>query len=445
MANQLDLLIKNAQVLVTNKNEQIQSVKTNVGVKDGVIAYLGDSLPEAESLLDASTLHLLPGVIDSQVHFRDPGLTHKETLESGTRAALMGGVTSVFEMPNTQPPTTTAQALEEKIAIYQQKPWCNIAFYVGAADSNIEELKTLEQMPGVSGVKIFMGSSTGQLLVKDDETLLKVLKSGKRRVAIHAEDEFILTERKHLAEKGAHARFHPVWRNEESALNATKRILQLAKEARRPVHVLHVSTAAEMEFLAANKNWATVEVLPQHLFFSAPDCYEKLGNFIQQNPPIREKRHQEALWEALKKGVVDIIGSDHAPHTREEKQKPYPESPSGVPGVQTLVPILLNFVNQGKLSLEHMVQLVTLKPAQIFAIKNKGRIQLGYDADFTLVDLKKEMLIENSWIQSKCGWTPYHGLKVKGWPVACYIRGHLAMREGELISSHGKLLEFTNS
>jgi dihydroorotase len=344
-------------------------------------------------------------------------------------------VTSLFEMPNTNPSTLTKEALEDKLNRAKGRAWTDHAFYMGSADSNADQLGELEKLQGCCGVKVFMGSSTGSLLVQDDATLLKVLKSGRRRVAIHAEDEYRLIERKHLAEAEGHPRAHPVWRDEEVCLRATQRLIRLAREAKRRVHVLHVTTAEEMAFLAQHKDIATVEVLPQHLTLTAPECYERLGTLAQMNPPIRDKRHQDALWQAIREGVVDVLGSDHAPHTLEEKAKPYPQSPSGLTGVQTMVPLMLNHVAEGRLSLQRMVDLLSTSQARVFGIVGKGRIAKGYDADFTIVDLNVTRTIENKWIASKVGWTPFDGMTVRGWPVMTIIRGQLVMRDDALLGT----------
>ncbi|MEX1107678.1 MAG: dihydroorotase, partial [Dongiaceae bacterium] len=405
----------------------------DIGVRDGRIVALGRvSLPAAETI-DATGLHVLPGAIDTQVHFREPGLEHKEDLETGTRAAAMGGVTAVFEMPNTTPPTTNAAAIADKVARATGRAWCDFAFFAGASEENASELASLEREPACCGVKIFMGSSTGSLLVADDDALEAVLRSGTRRCAIHAEDEPRLRERLALVREGADVSMHPVWRDEETALKATKRIVALARKAGRRIHVLHVTTAEEMAFLAGEKDLVTVETTPQHLTLAAPDCYERLGTFAQMNPPIRDAHHRDALWRAVSDGVVDVIGSDHAPHTKEEKAKPYPQSPSGMPGVQTLVPILLDHVAQGRLTLERFVDLTSASAARIYNIAGKGRIALGYDADLTLVDLRAKWTIENDWIASRCGWTPFAGMKVTGKPVATIVRGMSAMRDGALV------------
>ena len=409
-------------------------VAADVGVRDGRIAAIGDlGRAAAAERFDASGLHVLPGAIDTQVHFREPGLEHKEDLESGTRGAAKGGVTAILEMPNTSPNTDSAEALADKLSRAEGRSWCDYAFFLGATDGNADELATLERLPGCAGVKVFMGSSTGSLLVADDETLRKVLAGGHRRVAIHAEDEARLIERRALLDPTAGAAQHPHLRDVETAVRATRRILALARETRRRIHVLHISTAEELPLLAAAKDVATVETTPQHLTLSAPECYERWGSYAQMNPPIRDARHREALWRAVADGVIDVIGSDHAPHTREEKDRPYPASPSGMPGVQTLVPLMLDHVNAGRLSLERFVDLTSAGPNRIYGIANKGRIALGYDADFTVVDLKARRTITNGWMETRCGWTPFDGMAVTGWPRATVVRGNIVMRDDELL------------
>ena len=409
-------------------------VTADVGVRDGRIAAIGDlGRVAAAERFDASGLHVLPGVIDTQVHFREPGLEHKEDLESGTRGAAKGGVTAILEMPNTSPNTDSAEALADKLSRAQGRAWCDHAFFVGATDGNADKLATLERLPGCAGVKVFMGSSTGSLLVADDETLRKVLAGGHRRVAIHAEDEARLIARKALRDPAAGAAQHPHLRDVEAAVRATRRVLALARETGRRIHVLHISTGDELPLLAAAKDVATVETTPQHLTLSAPECYERWGSYAQMNPPIREARHRDALWRAVVDGVIDVIGSDHAPHTREEKDRPYPASPSGMPGVQTLVPLILDHVNAGRLSLERFVDLTSAGPNRIYGIANKGRIALGYDADFTVVDLKARRTITNDWMETRCGWTPFDGMTVIGWPRATVVRGAIVMRDDELL------------
>ena len=429
MAESYDLIITGGTVATPSG-----IAPADVGVREGRIVALGtlDGAKGAE-VLDARGLHVLPGVIDTQVHFREPGHEHKEDLASGTAAAALGGVTAVFEMPNTSPSTLTTEDLDDKLARARGRAWVDHAFFIGAAAENVEELGLLERWPGCCGVKVFMGSSTGSLLVEDDETLLDVLNSGTRRVAVHAEDEARLRERLSLVRGGADVSMHPEWRDAEIARLATERLMRLARRAGRRVHVLHVTTAEEIPILADNKALATMEVTPQHLTLAAPECYERLGTRAQMNPPIRDARHRDALWQAVAQGVVDVIGSDHAPHTLEEKAKPYPTSPSGMAGVQTLLPIMLDHVNAGRLSLERLVDLTSAGPARIYGIAAKGRIAVGYDADFSLVDLKARREITNDWIASKCGWSPFDGMGVTGWPKATVIRGKAVMREDELI------------
>lgn len=434
-----DLVIRHGMVATPNGIEAL-----DIGVRDGRIAALGTlSAAEAGEVFDARGLTVLPGVIDTQVHFREPGLEHKEDLASGTAAAAMGGVTAVFEMPNTKPSTATTAELNEKLKRAAGRTHCDYAFYVGATAENVEHLPELELQPGCAGVKLFMGASTGDLLVADDATLERVLRHGKRRMAVHCEDEYRMRDRKHLTEApGATAHVHPEWRDAESALLATRRLVTLARKVGRRVHVLHVTTAQEMAFLAGQKDVATVETTPQHLTLAAPDCYDRLGSYAQMNPPIRSAEHRDALWQALRDGVVDVIGSDHAPHTREEKAKPYPQSPSGMPGVQTLLPLLLDHMNQGRLSLQRLIDLTSAGAQRVFGLTAKGRIALGYDADFTLVDLKAKKTIEESWLKSKCGWSPFTGMAVTGWPMATIIRGRTAMRDGELGAPLGQPLRF---
>ena len=429
MPARFDLLIKDGTVATPSGIQE-----TDVGLAGGRIIELGSLDPAAAGeVFDARGLTVLPGVIDTQVHFREPGLEHKEDLESGTRSAALGGVTAVFEMPNTKPSTTTTASIEDKLTRAAGRAWTDHAFFVGAAEENQDELAELERLPGVCGVKIFMGSSTGNLLVDDDETLLQVLKKGRRRVAVHAEDEARLRERLALVRGGAGVDQHPVWRDEETAIRATTRLLRLAREAGRRVHVLHITTAQEMELLAQHKDLVTVEVTPQHLTLAAPDCYQSLGSFAQMNPPIRGAEHREALWRAVAQGIVDVVGSDHAPHSREEKAGDYPATPSGMPGVQTLLPLLLDHMNQGRLSLERLVDLTSAGAQRIYNISGKGRIAVGYDADLTLVDLKARREITEDWLASKCGWSPFAGLEISGWPRATIIRGRVVMREDSLL------------
>src|SRR5271169_1104887 len=403
----------------------------DIGVRDGRVGEIGAlSGAAAGERIDCRGLHILPGVIDSQVHFREPGLVHKEDLETGSRAAVLGGVTAVFEMPNTDPTTTTAEALADKLRRAKGRIHCDFAFWVGGTHDNVADLAELERLPGAAGIKVFMGSSTGKLLVADDKGILAILKAIRRRAAFHSEDEARLNERKALRVPGDPST-HPVWRDETAALRSTERLVRLAREARAQVHVLHISTREEVAFLAQAKDVASCEATPHHLTLSAED-YPRLKTKMQMNPPVRGPDHRDAIWRGLEQGAVDVLGSDHAPHTLEEKAKPYPESPSGMTGVQTLVPIMLDHVNTGRLSLHRFVDLTSAGPARLFGIAAKGRIAVGYDADLTVVDLKRRETITDDWIASRARWTPYHGQTVTGWPVGTIIRGRRVMWEGEL-------------
>jgi dihydroorotase len=407
----------------------------DIGVTGGRIVAIGRLDPgKAAEVIDASDLHVLPGVIDTQVHFREPGLEHKEDLESGSRAAVVGGVTAVFEMPNTKPLTINSTLLAEKVDRARRRMFCDFAFFVGGTRETVEDIALLERLEASAGIKVFMGASTGDLLVEDEPTLERIIKAIRRRAAFHAEDEARLRERAELRKAGD-ASSHPVWRDETAALMATQRLVRLAEKHSKRVHVLHVSTAEEIAYLAEHKAWASVEVTPHHLTLVAPDCYQRLGTYAQMNPPVRDDSHRRILWAGLQAGVVDVLGSDHAPHTREEKDHPYPESHSGMTGVQTLVPIMLDHVNAGRLSLQRFVDLTSHGPARVFGIRGKGRLAVGYDADLTIVDMKRRETITNQWIQSRCGWTPYHGIAVRGWPVGTFVRGRCVMWNGEILGA----------
>ncbi len=422
----LDLVLRGGMVALPWGLE-----RTDVGVSDGRIVSIGTVTEPAAREVDCRHLHVLPGLIDTQVHFREPGLEHKEDLATGTAGAALGGVTAIFEMPNTNPNTDTAERLADKVRRGREKAHVDFAFFVGATTGNADTLGRLERLPGCAGVKIFMGSSTGTLLVAEDDAIEAVLRNGHRRVAVHCEDEKRLIERRSLAAVGE-PKTHPVWRDDVTAIRATERLLALAHRTGRPVHVLHVTTEEEAARLATEKRVATMEVTPQHLLLSGPECYERLGTRAQMNPPIREKRHTDALWRAVRAGVVDVIGSDHAPHTNEEKDRVYPASPSGLPGVQTTVPLMLDAVHRGLMPLMRLVDLLAHGPQRIYGLSRKGRIATGWDADFTLVDLAAERTIEASWIASRCGWTPFDGTRVTGWPVRTIVRGQDAMIDGAL-------------
>ena len=441
MTDTYDLIVRGG-IVVNQAGEGLR----DIGVTAGRIAAIGDlARASAGETIAAAGLHVLPGVIDTQVHFREPGLTQKEDLETGSRSAVLGGVTAVFEMPNTNPTTTSAEALADKLARGHHRMHCDFAFYMGGTRENTRELPELERLPGCCGVKVFVGSSTGSLLVEDDEGLRNILKAIRRRAAFHSEDEYRLRERKDQRIAGD-PRSHPVWRDEMVALQCTQRLVALARETGKRVHVLHITSVREMEYLAAHKDVASVEVTPHHLTLAAPDCYERLGTLAQMNPPVRDASHRAALWRGLDQGIVDVLGSDHAPHTRAEKAKPYPESPSGMTGVQTLVPLMLDHVNAGKLTLQRFVDLTSAGPNRLFGIAGKGRIAVGYDADFTIVDLKRRATITDAGIGSRAGWTPYDGVTVTGWPVGTVVRGQRVMWEGEGVTpGRGEAMRFSEA
>ncbi len=429
MAETFDLIVRGGEVV-----NHAGRGRADVGVRDGVIARIGDlGRASAGEVVDAAGLTVLPGVIDTQVHFREPGLEWKEDLETGSRAAVLGGVTAVFEMPNTQPNTTDADTLADKLARARGRMHCDHAFYMGGTHENAHLLGELERLPGCCGVKVFMGASTGTLLVQDDEGVAQVLRHVNRRATFHSEDEYRLVERRPLAREGDWTS-HPEVRDAQSAILSTERLIRLATELGKRIHVLHVSTAEEGEILARHKDVATMEVTPQHLTLAGPEAYERLKGFAQMNPPIREARHRDGLWRAVDQGVADVLGSDHAPHTREEKARPYPASPSGMPGVQTMLAVMLTHVAQGRLSLERLVDLTSHGAQRIFDIAGKGRMAVGWDADLTLVDLKARRTVTHAAMATRSGWTPFDGFAAQGWPMATIVRGQVVMRDGEVIA-----------
>jgi dihydroorotase len=417
---------------------------TDVGVIAGRISEIGDlRTAKAQSVIDCRGLHVLPGLTDAHVHLRDPGDPTVETMEAGTKGAVLGGLTSIFDMPNTAPPLTSKEALDTKRDYAEGRNWCDIGFYVSAANSNVSELGELEREANVCGVKLFAGGSTGDLLVPDDETIEKAMRNGRRRMSFHAEDEYRVQERKKRYVDGNPHRLHPEWRDLECAMLGTRRIIALARKCNRQAHILHVSTAEELDYLKDCRDIATVEVLVNHLT-QTDEAYDRLGGFAVMNPPIRSERHKIAAWEAIANGTVDVVGSDHAPHSRFAKERPWPQTSAGLTGVQTLVPIMLDHVSAGRLSLSRLTDLMAAGPARVYGSLCKGRLAAGYDADFTVVDMKKERIIEESWIVSPCGWTPFAGHTCKGWPVMTIVRGDVVMREDSLLgTARGKPIRFT--
>ena len=437
MSDNFKLIIKNGSCYINGKLEQ-----TDIAINNGKIEKIGKQDLNNTKVFDATDKIVLPGIIDTQVHFREPGSTDREDLESGSRAAVLGGVTSVFEMPNTNPPTSNLVEFNKKLDLAKNRMHCNYAFYFGATPENVDQLAKLKGLEGCCGVKLFAGSSTGKLLVDKEKDIEKVISNSDRIVSIHSEDEEILNLRKKFIKEGdVHS--HPEWRNAECAMSSTRRVVKIAERYNKQIHVLHVTTKEEVDFLAMHKKNVTFEITPQHLTLYAPDCYDKLGSFAQMNPPIRKKEHFDRLWVAVKNSVVDVLGSDHAPHSKEDKNKKYPGSPSGMPGVQTILPIMLDHINNEKLSLNQLVKLMCENPCRIFGIKNKGYLKDGYDADLTIIDMNKSVTIKNEMIASKCGWTPFDNYKVKGFPVATIVNGSIVMNDGKVVAeSLGKPLEF---
>ena len=437
MSDNFNLIIKNGSCYINGKLEH-----TDIAINNGKIEKIGKQDLTNSKVFDATDKIVLPGIIDTQVHFREPGSTDREDLESGSRAAVLGGVTSVFEMPNTNPPTSNLVEFNKKLDLAKNRMHCNYAFYFGATPENVDQLAKLKGLEGCCGVKLFAGSSTGKLLVDKEKDIEKVISNSDRIVSIHSEDEEILNLRKKFIKEGdVHS--HPEWRNAECAMSSTRRVVKIAERYNKQIHVLHVTTKEEVDFLAMHKKNVTFEITPQHLTLYAPDCYDKLGSFAQMNPPIRKKEHFDRLWVAVKNSVVDVLGSDHAPHSKEDKNKKYPGSPSGMPGVQTILPIMLDHINNEKLSLNQLVKLMCENPCRIFGIKNKGYLKEGYDADLTIIDMNKSVTIKNEMIASKCGWTPFDNYKVKGFPVATIVNGSIVMNDGKVVAeSLGKPLEF---
>ncbi len=429
----LDVALRNGTIV-----DGRGTFEADVGIRNGIIVRV-DRIAARKALIeiDCMGLAILPGLIDTQVHFREPGALHKEDMESGGRAAVAGGVTTVFDMPNTDPSTTTRLALKDKLTRAEGRSLCNYAFFIGASQENVDSLKALEALPGTPGVKIFMGSSTGSLLVPDDALLERVLRSGISRCPVHSEDHGRLEERKSMLSAEPSVLEHPFLRDAECARRSTERLLNLAAATNRPMHILHVSTLDELPLLAAAKKRSldvTCEITPQHLWFAAPECYERLGTKAQMNPPIRSQEHRAALRRAVQQGLFDVFGSDHAPHTEAEKAKPYPQSPSGMPGVQTMLPVLLTLAQREKLfPIEQVVAMACENPARIYGIRGKGQVRIGFDADIVVVDLRAQRTVDRKWLKSKCGWSPFEGERLRGWPVHTIVGGKVAMRDGELV------------
>jgi dihydroorotase len=420
-------LIRNAQVVLPQ-----QTLRASVIIEDTKIADI-DPAPQSrvDETLDGSGLHLLPGVIDDQVHFREPGYTHKEDLYTASRACAKGGVTTFLEMPNTRPATTTLERLDEKLALASAKSLVNYGFYMGATPDNLDQLQKARRTPGI---KIFIGSSTGDLLVDDQQALERIFGQTELPITAHCEDETtVRANAARLADPPSVAD-HSRIRDHQAAVIATRRTLDLARRHQHRFHVLHVSTADELDLLDDHQNLVTAEVCPHHLFFHTGD-YARLGALIQMNPSVKSPRDNQRLWQGLLEGRIQVVATDHAPHTLQEKQQPYPKSPSGLPAVENSLALMLNQVHQGRCSLQQVVQWMCDAPARVWDIVGKGRIQVGYDADLVLVDLNRQAEIRDELQETKCGWSPWHGTKLTGWPVRTWVMGHLVYDQGRFDQS----------
>jgi len=382
----------------------------------------------AEEAVDAAGLYLIPGVIDDQVHFRDPGLTHKEDLHTGSLACAKGGVTTFLEMPNTKPPAITQALLNDKLEIAASKCVVNYGFYIGATPDNVDDLKSATRTPGI---KIFIGSSTGNLLVDNQTALERIFAETTLPICAHCEDESTVRANAERIGGGKSHADHSLIRDHAAARIATARAIDLAKRHRHRFHVLHVSTADELELLADPAGLITAEVCPHHLFFSVDD-YARLGSLVQMNPSIKTRADNQALFQALQDGTIQVIATDHAPHTLEEKRQPYPQSPSGLPAVENSLALMLNQVNQGNCTIGQVVGWMCDAPARVWDIVNKGRIEEGWDADLVLVDLEKRQTIRNDEQLTKSGWSPWDGVTLTGWPVRTWVMGRTVFSDGKV-------------
>jgi dihydroorotase len=396
----------------------------------------------ADETIDAAGLHLIPGAIDDHVHFREPGLTHKEDLWTAGRACVKGGVTSFLEMPNTNPATTNRARLEEKLALAAEKCSANYGFYIGATLDNIEELKAARRTPGI---KIFIGSSTGDLLVDDQAALERIFAETTLPICAHCEDEATVRRNAAALAGGREVADHSKIRDHAAAIIATRRACDLARRHNHRFHVLHVSTAGELEIIHEHRGIVTAETCPHYLLFNVDD-YARLGTLIQMNPALKTAEDNAALWNALLDGTLQVVATDHAPHTLEEKRRPYPKSPSGLPAVENLLPLLLNEVSRGRCTLEQVVRWTAENPARVWDIVGKGKIEEGADADLVLVDLNKTATVRNADQATKCGWSPWDGALLTGWPVRTWVMGRTAWADGQwAAAARGREIPFDHS
>ena len=430
------ILFKNIQLVRTN-----DTVVGDLLVRDGRISKIEPNITDsAELVINESGLTLMPGVIDSHVHFREPGATHKETIQSGSRAAVSGGVTTFFDMPNNTPATVTVDALNEKKARAAESSYANYNFYIGATLDNLDQLLRADNCPGI---KIFMGSSTGNMLVDDSKTLNEIFKHANKPIVIHSEDETMVRANMEVFKGSNDAADHMNIRTPEAALACTKRAVALAKKYQQRLHILHLTTADEVDWLMAQDlpPYITVEVCIQHLLLHAPRVYEQLGTFAQINPPLRTEYHANRLWYGLQRGLISSIVTDHAPHLIDEKSLPFGEAPSGMPGVETLLPLTLQFFHQQRATLNQVSHWLSGAAQRLFGIEGRGQLLPGNFADLAIVDLNHEWTIENKTTVSQCGWSAFDGVKVKGRPVMTFVNGQLVFREGECFEFPGNAQE----
>lgn len=436
MVSTPDLLIRHARILCPDG----EWLTGDVAIQQGKIAQIAPQIDQDGPAIDATGLTLLPGVIDPQVHFREPGLEHKEDLHTASRACAKGGVTSFLEMPNTKPLTTTQAALDDKLRRASEKCLVNYGFFMGATPENLDDLRTASPS---CGIKIFMGSAHGALLVSQEEQIEPIFAKGDRLIAVHAEDQDRILARREQFKGRQDVAIHSEIQDETAALNATKLAIKLADKYQRRLHILHLSTGIEAEYLRTAKSpWVTTEVTPQHLVMNTGD-YAKIGTLAQMNPPLRSPQNNEILWQALLDGVIDCIATDHAPHTLEEKAKPYPHSPSGMPGVETSLAVMLTQAQQGRCTVAQVSHWMSTAVAAAYQIPNKGKIAPGYDADLVLVDLEHSAPLRREDVVSKCGWNPFEGWELTGWPQYTIVGGQIAYERGIIHDQvRGRALSF---
>ena len=404
-------------------------LNVNITITDGTITAIGNQA-KADKIIGINGKTVLPGIIDSHVHFREPGGEQKEDWLTGSMAAVAGGVTTVIDMPNNDPPITDLAALNKKRKL-TKKSLVNFGFFFGATTNNIEEVR---KVSGIAGIKIYVGSSTGNLLVAQDDDIKKLMEIPNINWVIHAEDEELIRKNSQQISENSNSAIHSQIRNRQVAMKGVERVIDLAKETNARIHICHISTAEEVSLIKKAKNanlQITCEVSPHHLFLN-DGAYEKFGNFVKVNPPLRTKKDNEALLKGLNDGIIDIIATDHAPHTIKEKETPYHDAPAGIPEVQTSLPLMLNEVNKGTITIEQLIKIMSAQPAKLFSLQNKGLIAEGYDADITVVDMDKKQIINKEMLLSKCGWSPYENMKITGWPVMTFVNGNLVYDQGKI-------------